>query len=85
MEQNDEVKKAKARIGFQCIIVPDCPFCHGVHRHNFPIGKGAMRFSECLQGEYILEIEGNETSNEDKPNVRDTGEGWGPLGNGIRE
>lgn len=48
--------KAKARWGFQRIVVDDCPYCHRTHYHNAPVGEGA-RMADCFRGEYMLDFE----------------------------
>lgn len=53
----EEVKTAKARYGFNRIVVDDCPYCHKTHYHGFPIGDG-QRMADCFQGEYILDFTG---------------------------
>lgn len=51
--------KAKARWGFNRIVVDDCPYCHRAHYHNAPIGEGA-RTADCFRGEYLLDFESAE-------------------------
>lgn len=38
------------------LIVSDCPFCHGVHKHQSPLGNG-RRQAGCLMGEYVIEVQ----------------------------
>jgi hypothetical protein len=41
---------------FGGIIVSDCPYCHGRHEYQMPLGDG-QREAGCLIGKYILKFD----------------------------
>jgi len=47
------------------LIVPDCPFCHGIHTHGHGDGLDmSVRVSHCHEGEYWIKIRRELTANE---------------------
>lgn len=55
MNDTTQLPKAKASLGFKCVIVPDCPYCHGRHEHSESAYRDKTpRMADCLQGQYIL-------------------------------
>lgn len=61
-KQQEEVKQAIARVGYDRIVVDVCPYCGKTHYHNF-VRSGDdsnQRMADCFKGEYILVYQSGE-------------------------